>query len=49
VLDRGHRASLGWFTEYALLGNRDGAMYDGSLAEWTTGDGAPMEQKVNLD
>lgn len=45
----GHWASLGWFAEYALLGNKESAMYDGSLSEWTTEDGAPMQQKVNLD
>ena len=45
----GHWASLGWFAEYALLGNNQSAMYDGSLTEWTTEDGAPMERKVNLD
>lgn len=45
----GHWASLGWFAEYALLGNKESAMYDGSLSEWTTEDNAPMERKVNLD
>ena len=45
----GHWASLSWFAEYALLGNKESAMYDGSLAEWTTDDNAPMERKVNLD
>ncbi len=45
----GHWASLGWFAEYALLGNKQSAMYDGSLAEWTTEDNAPMERKVSLD
>lgn len=45
----GHWASLGWFAEYALLGNKQSAMYDGSLSEWTTEDGAPMDRKVSLD
>lgn len=45
----GHWASLGWFAEYALLGNKQSAMYDGSLTEWTAEDNAPMERKVNLD
>ncbi len=45
----GHWASLGWFADYALLGNKESAMYDGSLAEWTTDDDATMERKVNLD
>lgn len=45
----GHWASLGWFAEYAVLGNKNTQMYDGSLSEWTTEDNAPMERKVNLD
>ncbi|MBE9553126.1 MAG: sulfurtransferase [Proteobacteria bacterium] len=45
----GHWASLGWFAEYALMGNKESAMYDGSLAEWTTENGAPMERRVSLD
>jgi thiosulfate/3-mercaptopyruvate sulfurtransferase len=45
----GHWASLGWFAEYALMGNKESAMYDGSLAEWTTEDDAPMERQVSLD
>ncbi len=45
----GHWASLGWFVQYEILGNKDTAMYDGSLAEWTTEDGAPMDRKVSLD
>ena len=45
----GHWASLGWFAEYALMGNKESSMYDGSLAEWTTDDNAPMERQVSLD
>lgn len=45
----GHWASLGWFAEYALLGNKESSMYDGSMAEWTTDDNAPMERQVSLD
>lgn len=45
----GHWASLGWLAEYAPMGNRESALYDGSLAEWTTGGGAPMERQVSLD
>lgn len=45
----GHWASLGWFAEYAVLGNKNTQMYDGSLSEWTAEDNAPMERKVNLD
>ena len=45
----GHWASLGWFVQSEILGDKDTAMYDGSLAEWTTEDGAPMDRKVSLD
>lgn len=45
----GHWASLGWFAEYAVMGNKNTRMYDGSLAEWTSDNKAPMERKVNLD
>jgi len=45
----GHWASLGWFAEYAVMGNKKTQMYDGSLSEWTAEDNAPMERKVDLD
>ena len=31
------------------MGNNESAMYDGSMAEWTTDDSAPMERQVSLD
>jgi thiosulfate/3-mercaptopyruvate sulfurtransferase len=39
----GHWASLGWFVSSELLGNRQVAMYDGSMAEWTADDKLPMQ------
>jgi thiosulfate/3-mercaptopyruvate sulfurtransferase len=30
----GHMASMGWFVAYALLGNKDAKLYDGSMIEW---------------
>ena len=45
----GHWASIGWFVNSEILGNKSTAMYDGSMAEWTTDDKAPVERKVNLD
>ncbi len=45
----GHWASLGWFVQSEILGNKQTAMYDGSLADWTTEDGAPMERRIKLD
>ncbi|UCH76060.1 MAG: sulfurtransferase [Rhodospirillales bacterium] len=45
----GHWASLGWFVNSEILGNKNTAMYDGSMADWTTEDDAPVERKVKLD
>jgi thiosulfate/3-mercaptopyruvate sulfurtransferase len=42
----GHWASLGWFVSSELLGNRQVAMYDGSMAEWTADDKLPMQTLV---
>jgi 3-mercaptopyruvate sulfurtransferase SseA len=36
-------------TSNPIYVNKESAMYDGSLAEWTTEDGAPMERQVSLD
>ena len=45
----GHWASLGWFVNSEILGNKNTAMYDGSMADWTAEDGADVERKVKLD
>lgn len=39
----GHRASLGWFVSYALLGNEKASLYDGSMVEWSANPGLPVE------
>ena len=31
----GHWASLGWFIDSELLGNKQSKMYDGSMAQWS--------------
>ncbi len=49
LCNTGHWASLGWFVNSEILGNSKTSMYDGSMAEWTTDDKAPMERKVSLD
>lgn len=45
----GHWASIGWFVNSEILGNKATAMYDGSMADWTTDESNPIERKVNLD
>jgi thiosulfate/3-mercaptopyruvate sulfurtransferase len=45
----GHWASLGWFVNSEILGNRQTRLYDGSMAEWSRDPANPMERKVKLD
>ena len=40
----GHWASLGWFANYALLGNEKAKLYDGSMVDWTAMDTAAVEK-----
>ncbi len=44
----GHWASLGWFVNSELLGNKKTKMYDGSLADWSRDAVNPMQQKIKL-
>lgn len=46
----GHWASLGWFVDSELLGNKKSKMYDGSMAQWSRLPAAshPMTVKLNL-
>ena len=44
----GHWASLGWFVQSEILGNKNVRMYDGSLAEWSINSSNPMEQKIPI-
>ncbi|HEC14211.1 MAG TPA: sulfurtransferase, partial [Rhodospirillales bacterium] len=38
----GHWASIGWFVNSELLGNKETKLYDGSLAEWTLDPKRPV-------
>ena len=44
----GHLATIGWFANSELLGNKDAKMFDGSLAEWSRADDAPMDAKIQV-
>lgn len=44
----GHWASLGWFVNSELLGNKNARLYDGSMFEWSADSSLPIEQKVKL-
>jgi thiosulfate/3-mercaptopyruvate sulfurtransferase len=41
----GHWASLGWFAQSEILGNKQARMYDGSMTDWTKHD-QPVEVKA---
>ena len=47
----GHWASLGWFIDHELLGNKQSKMYDGSMAEWSRlpAKTHPMVIRMNLN
>ena len=45
----GHWASLGWFVSSEIMGNKDAKMYDGSMAEWTRDDAAPLQRNIVVD
>jgi thiosulfate/3-mercaptopyruvate sulfurtransferase len=40
----GHWASLGWFAQSELLGNKKIRLYDGSMADWTARAELPVER-----
>jgi len=46
----GHWASLGWFVDSELLGNKQSKVYDGSMAQWSrlSAPEHPMQIKLNL-
>jgi thiosulfate/3-mercaptopyruvate sulfurtransferase len=44
----GNRAALSWFVAYALLGNRQARLYDGSMLEWAVREDLPMERRVEF-
>ena len=41
----GHWASLGWFAESEIRGNKQVKLYDGSMVEWSARKELPMEVK----
>ena len=45
----GHWASLGWFVNSELLGNKNTKLYDGSMADWSRDPANPMDQRVKLN
>jgi thiosulfate/3-mercaptopyruvate sulfurtransferase len=44
----GNRAALNWFVDYAVLGNRDARLYDGSTMEWARRPELPLQQHIQL-
>lgn len=44
----GNRASLNWFVDYAIFGNRQARLYDGSAQEWATRQDLPTRAEVDL-
>ena len=44
----GNRASLTWFVDYALMGNLNARLYDGSMIEWGKNAALPIEARLNL-
>lgn len=45
----GHWASLGWFVSSEIMGNKQARMYDGSMAEWTRDDKAPIQRTIVVE
>ncbi len=39
----GHWASIAWFALSEVAGNKNTAMYDGSMAEWTADPARPVQ------
>ncbi|MEA3275653.1 MAG: sulfurtransferase [Pseudomonadota bacterium] len=44
----GNRAALTWFAAYAVLGNKQARLYDGSMMEWARQEDLPVEQQIKL-
>lgn len=44
----GNRAALTWFAAYAILGNEDATLYDGSMMEWAQTDELPVAAEIEL-
>ncbi len=44
----GNRASLSWFVDYAVLGNKKAKLYDASMGEWGADKALPLDTKIKL-
>lgn len=44
----GNRAALTWFAAYAVFGNDNAMLYDGSMMEWARRADLPVEAKIKL-
>ncbi len=44
----GNRAALTWFAAYAVLGNEEALLYDGSMMEWARDDNLPISAEIEL-
>jgi len=44
----GNRAALTWFAAYAVLGNEQARLYDGSMMEWARRADLPVEAAIDL-
>jgi thiosulfate/3-mercaptopyruvate sulfurtransferase len=44
----GNRAALTWFAAYAVFGNEEALLYDGSMMEWARREDLPIKQEIKL-
>jgi thiosulfate/3-mercaptopyruvate sulfurtransferase len=44
----GNRAALTWFAAYAVFGNEEARLYDGSMMEWARRTDLPVEAAIDL-
>lgn len=44
----GNRAALTWFAAYAVFGNENATLYDGSMMEWARRADLPVDAKIEL-
>ncbi len=44
----GNRAALTWLALYAVLGNQDAKLYDGSMMEWAQRQDLPIAAEIEL-
>ncbi len=45
----GHWATLGWFAESEILGNKKVRVYDGSMVDWSAREDLPVERKTQTN